>query len=86
MILVWSSIIPDRSIGGTSKDLVAASAEALDVSSEQLDFPHLPGNCSGHVPLAQKVAAAAAAWQNVCQWVLLLHTRMEFRRAITAVY
>lgn len=60
-------MVPDSSIRGASKDLVATSAKALDVSGEQLDFPHLPGNCSGHVPLAEEVATAAAGQHAVCQ-------------------
>ena len=53
--------VPDSPIGGAGKDHIAAGAQALDVSCEELDLPHFPRNCTSHVPLAQDVAAAAAA-------------------------
>ncbi len=65
--------IPDGSLRGACKHLIAASAQPLNVSCEKLHFVHLSWHGTSHVPLTQEVAAATAAGTKQTMSALMLH-------------
>ena len=76
--------IPDGSLRGACKHLIAASAQPLNVSCEKLHFVHLSWHGTRHVPLTQEVAAATAAGTKQTMSALLLHALTQEVAAATA--